>query len=358
MISNLRSINQQITSSRFKSAKDLVSWLGALQAQDYNMVKWALGVRLENSTENIINNEIDAGNIIRTHLLRPTWHIVSSDDINWMLELTAPQISSILKLREKRLGLTETIIKKCRLIFEKSLRDGNHKTREELIPELLNANIRVDDNRASHIFLRAEIDGLLCSGRQKGGKPTCAILSEWVPVKKHIYRDEALKELALRYFSSRGPATIRDFSWWSGLTLTKSRLAMEFNKPNMVSDTIENITYWFIDSPNPEKAVKNDLHLLPAYDEFLISYHDRSAQLLSVYNKKAISNNGIFYPTILMEGQITGTWKPGTKDKRIILTINLFNRESAAFEKILSKSISRYSRFYDKPAEMVIHKPD
>ncbi len=354
-ISSLRSFNQQITGSKFKTAKEIANWLGAIQAQDYNMAKWALGIRLRNSTEIVINNDIDSGSIIRTHLLRPTWHIVSSDDIYWIQELTAPHIKSSLKYRDKQLGLTDTIFRKCYKIFEKTLRDRNHKTREEIMQELINAKIAVDNNRASHIFLRAEIDGIICSGKQKGSKPTYAILAEWVPIKKRTYGDEALKELALRYFTSRGPATVQDFSWWSGLSLSNSKLALELNKPYLISDTIENKTFWFDDSSNLTNPINKKIYLLPAYDEFLISYRDRTASLLSIDNKKTISDNGIFYPTILIGGQIIGTWKRNIKDKHIILTINLFKTGIPDFSKILSKSASIYSEFYNKESEIIIH---
>jgi len=354
-ISNLRSLNQQITVSKFKTVKEIAGWMGAIQAQDYNMAKWALGIRLPNSSEIVINNEIDSGSIIRTHLLRPTWHIVSSSDIYWIQELTAPQIKSSLKYRDKQLGLTDNIIRKCNKIFEKTLRDSNHKTREELIQELINAKINVDNNRASHIFLNAEIDGIICSGKQKGGKPTYAILTEWVPIKNRIYRDEALKELALRYFTSRGPATVLDFSWWSGLSSSSSKLAIELNKSNLISETIENKTLWFVDSSNLPNPINKEIYLLPAFDEFLISYRDRSASLLSIDNIKTISDNGIFYPTVLMRGQIIGTWKRNIKDNHIILSINLFKTVNTDFHKIYRKSISRYSRFYNKETEVIIH---
>jgi len=353
-ISSLRSFNQQITTSRFKTAKEIAGWLGAIQAQDYNMAKWALGIRLQNSTEIAINNEIDSGSIIRTHLLRPTWHIVSSNDIYWIQELTAPQIKSSLKFRDKQLGLTDTIFRKCNKIFEKTLRDRNHKTREELIQELINAKIDIGNNRASHIFLRAEIDGIICSGKQKGGKPTYAILAEWVPVKNRIYRDEALKELALRYFTSRGPATIQDFSWWSGLSSRNSTLALELNKPDLVSETIEGKTYWFVYTSDITKPVKKEIYLLPAFDELLISYRDRTASLLSIDNKKTISVNGIFYPTILMGGQIIGTWKHNITGNHIILTMNIFKTGYSDFAKIYSKSTYRYSKFYNKETEILI----
>jgi hypothetical protein len=354
-ISALRSFNQQITNSKFKTAKEITSWLGAIQAQDYNMAKWALGIRFNNSTEIVINKEIDSGSIIRTHLLRPTWHFVSSNDIYWIQELTAPQIKSSLNYRDKQLGLTDNIFKKCNRVFEKTLRDANHKTREELIQELINARIKVDNNRASHIFLRAEIDGIICSGKQKGGKTTYAILAEWVPIKNRTYRDEALKELALRYFTSRGPATIQDFSWWSGLSSSNSKLALELNKSNLISETIENKTFWFVDSSDMPEQINKEIYLLPAFDEFLISYRDRTASLLSIDNKKTISNNGIFYPTILMGGQIIGTWKRNVKGNHIILIINLFKTGNPDFGKIIRKSIFRYSKFYNKETEIIIH---
>jgi hypothetical protein len=357
-ISSFRSLNQQITVSKFKTAKEIASWLGAIQAQDYNMAKWALGIRLPDSTEIIINNEIDSGSIIRTHLLRPTWHIVSSNDIYWIQELTAPHIKSSLKYRDKQLGLTDTIFRICNKLFEKTLRDRNHKTREELIQVLINAKIEVDNNRASHIFVRAEIDGIICSGKQKGGKPTYAILSEWVPIKNRTYKDEALKELARRYFTSRGPATLQDFSWWSGLSSSNSKLALELNKPNLISERIENKTFWFVDPSNLPNPINKEIYLLPAYDEFLISYRDRSASLLSIDNKKTISDNGIFYPTILMGGQIIGTWKRNIKDNHIILTINLFKTANPDFRTIYSKSISRYSQFYNKETEIRIQSYD
>jgi len=350
----LRSFNQQIAASGFNTAKEIAGWMGAVQAQDYNMVKWALGIRLKNSTENEINAEIDAGSIIRTHLLRPTWHIVSSDDIYWISDLTSSRIRSAVKFRDRQLGLTESIFRKCNRLFAKTLRDGNHLTREELIEELINAGIGVDNNRAYHIFLRAELDGIICSGKQKNGKPTYAILEEWVPVKNRKNKDEALRELAVRYFSSRGPATVQDFSWWSGLTLGNSRLALELARPNLISDTTENMTYWFVDPLNNQSPDNQDAFLLPAFDEFLISYRDRTASLSMVHNKKTISNNGMFYPAVLWGGQIIGTWKRDIKENHIILTLNLFKDFRIASDKILRKAISRYSEFYNKP----VRNPD
>jgi hypothetical protein len=356
-ISVLRTLNQQITNPKFKSAKEIAGWMGALQAQDYSMSKWAFGIRLQNSTEIAINREINSGNIIRSHLLRPTWHFVSSDDIYWILELTATQIKAVVKFRDKQLGLTENIFHQCNIIIEKALRDFNHKTREELISELLKANIEVDNNRASHILLHAEIEGIICSGKQKGSKPTYAILEEWVPKHRKTYREEALKELARRYFTSRGPATVRDFTWWSGLSSTDSKLAIELNRPQLISEIIGNQTYWFIDSGNTQIPDLNEIYLLPAYDEFIISYRDRKTSLSLTDHEKVVSDNGIFYPTILIRGQVIGTWKRVIKNNFIVLTANLFSIVSPDLNVILSDSTIMYSKFMNKEIELIISQP-
>ena len=348
----LRSANQQLNNSKFKTAKELAGWMGALQAQDYSMSKWALGIRLQNSTEASINDEINSGAIIRTHLLRPTWHFVSSNDIHWILKLTAPRIKTSLKHRDKQLELTDTIYHRCNKILEKSLRDYNHMTREELISVLKKSEIDVKDNRASHIFLRAELDGIICSGKQKEGKPTYAILEEWVSEHTKISRDEALKALARRYFTSHGPASIYDFTWWSGLTVRDAVLALEFNKENLTSVVMQNQTYWLADSYSEPKPEFSTMFLLPAYDEFLISYKDRTAALTLADNKKTISNNGIFYPVILQNGQVVGVWKRNIRNNHVTISRNMFISVTPDLDKQILRSSIRYSDFIGKKIEL------
>lgn len=347
-ISSLRSFNQQLNDPQFQTAKEVTAWMGAMQAQDYSMSKWAMGIRLKIATEDSINNEINSGRILRTHLLRPTWHFVSDDDIYWILRLTGPRIKASLSTRDKQLELTDGVYNKCNRILERSLRDNNHQTREELILELKRSKINVEENRASHIFMRAEIDGLICSGRQKNGKPTFAILGEWVPVHKKFNKDEALKELACRYFISHGPATINDFNWWSGLKMSDVKLALEYNKDILRSEVILNQTYWMAENNFKPASSCNEVFLLPSYDEFLISYRDRSASLPTGLNKKVISDNGIFFPTIMQNGQVIGAWKRNIKNNRLIITSKLFKPGTISQDKILLRGIKRYSDFIGK----------
>lgn len=351
----IRSCVQQISGSQFSTAEQIATWMGALQAQDYSMSKWAFGIRLPSSTEETVNKEIDEGKIIRTHALRPTWHFVPAKDLHWIIELSAQQIKTAMSYRDKQLELTENVFNHCNNLIERSLRDQNHKSREELITELKNANIRVDENRASHIFMRAEIEGIICSGKQKKGKITYALIRERIPLKgPKLTREEALKELAHRYFTSRGPATIKDFSWWSGLSASRANLALELNKPELQSIMIADQTYWFSDSIKKTEIDPYGSLLLPSYDEFLISYRNREAAISQTDHKTAVSNNGVFYPTILTNGKIAGTWKRNIKGDTVFISTNMFSKENKDLQKHLNKSLIRYSEFLNKKPELII----
>jgi len=353
-ISRLRMLNQQIEGSVCTTPKELVSSMGAIQAQDFAMAKWAIGQRVPYSTLNSIEAAYNAGEFLRTHLMRPTWHFVSSDDIYWMLELTAPQIRKILKTNDKRLELTDQLFVKTNTILEKVLANNCSMTREELIQEFENVHIRTDENRLSHILMHAELDGVICSGPIRKKKLTYDLLAERVPQKKTNTRDESLFTLAGRYFSSHGPATLRDFIWWSGLGVTEARKALEMIKTGFLSETIGTETYWFSLPINNKLSVTPSVHLLPAYDEYLISYANRSAALAIVNNKKTISNNGIFRPVIVIDGQVEGLWKRTTIKDKVKLETSPFQLHNPEIMQGIKQEVTRYGIFLDKEIELVI----
>ena len=349
-IAKMRLMSQQIAETKFKTAKDIVNWMGAMQAQDYIMAKWAVGVRLPNSTDQVIESAINNGEIIRTHLLRPTWHFVSADDIYWMLELTAPQIKASLKSRHKELGLSETIFAKSNTIIEKALRGGKHLIREELVNELRKAKIATNDNRASHLMLRAELDRIVCSGATKGGKQTYALLEERVPKIKSLAKEEALAKLARKYFASHGPATLQDFVWWSGLSVRDAKHALDMVKSDLSSEIIDSQTYWFTSFFSIPKTDKKAVYLLPSFDEFIISYKDRSALLPFENQNKTVSNNGIFRPLIVVNGQVMGIWKRTIKKDKAIVEAKLFKQPNKTTKGLIIKASIEYGHFLQMKA--------
>ncbi len=351
-ISNIRLFSQQITTTKFTTVKDIVGWMRAMQAQDYAMVKWAIGTRLPNSTIETIEKAIDQGEILRTHLLRPTWHFVSSDDIYWMLELTAPKIKASLKLRHQGLELTESIINKSNALIHEALSGGNHLTREELVVIFQKEKIATNENRTSHILMRAELDGIICSGAIKNKKQTYALLSERVTKTKSLTREESLEKIARRYFTSRCPATLQDFVWWSGLSVGDARNALEMVKSDLISEKEGLETYWFTNSFSNHKNDNNSTYLLPAFDEFIICYKDRSASLPSENFKKAVSDNGVFRPIIVLNGQIIGLWKRTIKNDKVIVETDLFKTQSKSIKNLIEKTAIVYGNFLGKKAEV------
>ncbi len=351
-IANARLASQQITTTKFKTAKDVVGWMGAMQAQDFSMVKWAVGVRLPNSTDQAIESAINHGEIVRTHLLRPTWHLVSSNDIHWILELTAPQIKPLLISRHKELELSERLLAKSAAIMKKLLGGGKHLSREELISAFKKEKISTDENRASHIFIHAELNGLICNGMIKDGKQTYALLKERFPQTESLHRHEALARLAKTYFTSHCPATLQDFIWWSGLSIRDAKQALEMVKTNFVPEIINAQTYWLTSSFSFPKRIKKSAYLLPAFDEFTISYKDRSAALPFKNHNKAISSNGVFWPIIVANGQVAGVWKRTVKKEKVLIETNFFNQPDKTIKELIKKAAVQFGAFLRKEVEI------
>jgi hypothetical protein len=352
-ISKLRLASQQITNPTFNTAKDIVSHMGAIQAQDSAMAKWAVGIRLPKSTEETIEDSINSGEIIRTHILRPTWHLVAAEDIYWMLELTAPRIKASMNSRRNELKFTPAILNKSNKLIEKVLTASKHATRDELISVLKKAKIVVSDSSAYHLFLWAELEGLICSGPLKNKKSTYALLSERAAMTKKISKEEALAKLAKKYFTSHYPTTLGDFTWWSGLSIKEAKQALEQIKPQLVSEKIGEATYWMPTDIIIPKEKKDAAYLLPAFDEFIISYKDRSTILSSEEHQKAVSTNGIFRPVIIINGKIAGLWSRTIKKDKVIITTDFFEPASAKAKKLTAEAGEVFGRFLEKEVEMV-----
>jgi hypothetical protein len=336
-LSLIRLYNQQVLEQDENNPHDLVSFMGAMQAQDYAMAKWAVGTRLPGATNKSVQAAIDSGAIIRTHVLRPTWHFVSATDAAWMLELTAPHIKRSLQARHRELELTPAALKKSIRIIEKVLSGGRHLTREEIVSKLEAGKTETHDQRIHHILLMCELDRIICSGAINGKKNTYGLFAERVVTSKKLTRDEALMKLAAKYFRSHGPATIADFIWWSGLPVADARKALEMVKHDLNSQKIDTQNYWFSGLPGAKRPEKDSIFFLPAFDEFIISYKDRSACLTVKNRSTTISSNGIFRPVIVLNGQVIGLWKRATLKNKIVIEPEFFSQQSIKRNKDLAK---------------------
>jgi hypothetical protein len=296
---------------------------------------------------------IDSAEIMRIHVLRPTWHFISADDIYWMLDLTASRILSSMKRRNKQLELSSNVLKKANKIIEKMLIGNKNLPRTELVNEINKAKIKTDNNRASHILLNAELEGLICSGKMKEKQPTYALLNERVERPKPIKKEEALYKLATKYFQSHFPATLPDFCWWSGLSFSDAKQALESIKDHFICEKLNEQEYWLPNSFAFAKNTKESAFLLPAFDEFLISYKDRSATILQKHEGKTFSNNGIFWPTIVINGQVKGLWKRQIKKDTVVIEPDLFDKKNYEEKELIKEAAERFGTFLNKKTEVI-----
>ncbi len=343
-IATQRLINQQLLGTKFTTVKEMVSHLGAVQAQDYEMAKWAIGIRLS-KTEKQVELAINNGDIIRTHILRPTWHLVSADDIRWMLALTAPHVKSALAFAWRSLELDEKVFKRTNGIIQRALAGGNHLTRAELMSLLQKKGIGINPLRSTHLMYRAELEGIVCNGPKREKQLTYALLDERVPAGKPLKKEEALAELAKRYFHSHGYATLKDFCWWSGLSVTYAKNGLESIKSKLDSVKIDYQTYWIYAASVSENKNPESVHFLPAFDEFIVSYKERSVCLDPKNSKEAITSNGIFKPSIVINGEVQGIWRRTLKKDHILIEPRFFKSKYKLTKSALMRSLKPYEDF-------------
>jgi hypothetical protein len=341
-----RLVNQQIGMSQFKTAADIVRHLGAMQAQEYAMAKWAIGLRLQNTKDADIEKAFNDGELVRTHLLRPTWHFVHPADLRWMLELTAPRVHAINAFMYRKTGLDAKIFTQCHHIIIKHLEGKNFLTREELNAEFEKKNIISDGVRLNCIMMHAELEGLICSGPRKGKQFTYALIDEWVPQVKIKDKKEALSALTERYFTSRGPATLQDFVTWSGLTVKDAREGIAALPPKFERTSIEGREYLYIPQELPDIRDIQSSFLMPDYDEYGMGYKDRSAIFdAEEYARHISRNNPVFNRMVIIDGRIEGTWQRIIKGKHPDIQIFPFHTPTKVQEKKLEKAIQTFRSF-------------
>lgn len=345
-IANMRLINQQLAQTNFNTPKEIVSWMGAMQAQDYNMAKWAVGTRLPGFKNKDIENAVNEGEIVRTHVLRPTWHFVTLEDIHWMLQLTAPRIKSALNAYDRKFGIKKDLFVKTNSVIYDALSKGTHLTRQEIGTKIQEAGIILEDEyRLNHIMFHAELDGIACSGVVRDKKQTYSLLEEKVARDSHFDKDEALGKLAYRYFKSHGPATIHDFVWWSGLSTTEARRGLEIVKSDFILEKVDSQVYVFPDLPYNIDSAKDTVHLLSAFDEFIVSYRDRKEILESEHYRKVITTNGIFRPIIVENGKVIGLWKRVVNKNKVSITTDYFNKPKKSTLELVSQKIRDFELY-------------
>jgi hypothetical protein len=357
-IAHTRLYNQHLAGTRFEKPEEAVAWLGALQAQDYPGALWTIGLRMQNATAAAIERAIADKKIVRTWPMRGTLHFVAPADVRWMLKLLTPRVIANSARRYAQLALYDTIFASSQELFAKALHAlrGDHQlTRPQMMSVLEQAGIATANQRGYHILGWLAQTGLICFGPMQGKQPTFVLLDEWVPAGKNFTRDESLAELTIRYFTGHGPATLQDFMWWSGLVASDARAGLAMVKAQLAHEEVAGQTYWMAQTMPTRQNQRPDTYLLPGFDEYLLGYTDRRAVLDPIYSQQIQpGKNGIFSPTVVIEGRVAGTWKRTVKKSGVTITATPFTAFSAAQKQAIAVAAERYGRFVGLAAAVIV----
>ena len=346
-ITTRRLAAQQISMHEQDSPAELVRSLGAVQAQDLAGAKWALGLRLPGADEGTIDRALARGDILRTHAMRMTWQFVHPADVRGLVALFSPRLTRRFRRRHGELGLAAATFRRSRRVLERELAGGAHLTRDEIAAALRAAHIRTSEQRLSHLLGFAELEGLLVSGAPRGRKQTFALLDSRVPAPRRPPDPLAtVAGLVLRYFRTRGPATLDDFSWWSGLTLAETRPAIEKLGTRLAPEKHADRTLWRVTDAPPVAPPAPAAVLLPPFDEFLVAYRNRGDALASEDASRVNTGGGMLNPCVLLRGRIAGTWRRQLGRRGAAIEVWPFRAFTVGEERAIRSAAKAWAAFH------------
>jgi hypothetical protein len=342
--------HQQLVKPQFDKPGDVVAWMGAVQAQDFFGSLWSIGQRLSTTTvEAEVEKAVNDRAIVRTWPMRGTLHFVSPKDARWMLHHLTPRVISRTAGLYKQAELDKKVFTKSKKLLIKALEGGNQLTRDEMYEVLEQAKISTTNTRGLFILGHIAMEGVICFGERKGKQQTFVLMDEWLPSFPMLKKDEALGELALRYFRSHGPALLEDFMWWAGLTKGEATSVLADVKSKLVEEVVDEKRYYFCPSVKPGKINPTKAYLLPTYDEYGIAYKQRDVIIAPADHKKI---GGIFTSGIMMSGKIIGTWRRVIKKNSVFIETKHLHPFTQAQKKAIDSEAKRYSKFIGHALEI------
>ena len=327
----IRLLNQQLIAPQFDTPAEVVRYMGAMQAQEYRMMRWAVAMRTRKPSHQAFKQAFDEGQIIRLHLMRGTWQLVCAEDYWSMIDLFAPKAIAVTKgwMNSNKISIPDDELMRVRDILIQSATDKRSVTKEDFILALAERNLQMDDHRLSYHIRMAELSGVLCSGDLLPMKATYALAADKVKSSVKMERDEALAHFTRKYFQSRQPATLEDFVWWSGLNISDCRKGIALLGDYIHVERYRGREFYLTDDCRKRGFRKGKFLLIPPYDEYLISYKSRDIVLPPEHRHHAHNNSGIFQPVIAYDGTICGNWSPFRDDFQMSFFEECFEQEDA-----------------------------
>jgi hypothetical protein len=346
-IARLRLSNQRLSGAMFASPVEVVRWFGAMQSQDLPASLYAIGLRTTGATEAIVESALTNGSIVRSWPMRRTIHCMAAEDVRWMIRMLAPRGITRMKPYHRAMKITDEDLARAGRVLESALAREPRLTRAKLYErfnaEGISTNTPDVPMRGLHLLVYWAQAGLICLAARRSKQPTFALLDNWTPRGRDLSGDDALMELAIIYLRAHGPATVKDFSWWSGLTMAEAKRATRLAGDSLRSATIDGIEYWLTRDAPAAPTGPLPLLLLPPFDEFTVAYADRSVAadpslLPSISHGLA--------PNILVNGGIAGTWKRTiVAQGSVAVTPSLLRILNNKEQSGLACAIKRYAEF-------------
>jgi hypothetical protein len=344
-----RLLVQRVAGAPFAGPREAVASLCAVQAQDYRGALWAVGLRTRHASEADVERAIADRSIVRTWPMRGTLHLVAAADVRWMMELLAPRAVAANAARERQLGLDRAAFARSRALLGRALRGGRRLTRDALYAVLREGGVSPAGQRGIHVLWRLAHERLLCPAARDGKQQTFALFEEWVPRGRALSREEGLAELAARYFGGHGPATIQDLAWWSGLAAGDVREALALARPGLAREVVDGRELWRSASARARRGAGDAAHLLPAFDELLVGYRDRSAILAPAHADRV---HHLLSPTIVAGDRVVGTWTRSPRGDAVVVKATFFGRPGRARREALAAAAERYGAFLGRPVAL------
>jgi DNA glycosylase AlkZ-like len=353
-IAHRRLRNQRLSGDGCTSPEEVVGWLAAVQSQDYAPARWSLGQRGAELDDAAVERAFAQGALLRTHVLRPTWHFVAPADIRWMLELTGPRVHSQSGSMYRQLGLDAEVRARSEAVLAEVLRGGQQRTRNELSEVLVAAGFDVGGARLAYHLMSAELNAVVCSGAPRGKRHTYALLEERAPRARRLDPDEALAELTLRYFTSHGPATVKDFRWWSSLTVADIRRGLEMIGSTLERTEVDGVPYWSAGAPAPERPAPR-AQLLQTYDEYVVGYSE-SRRLLDESGalRALMRDDSMFASLAVLDGTAVGRWRRTLRRDSVRIELRHHVALDEPGERALREAAARHGEFLGLPADLAL----
>ncbi|MET0714073.1 MAG: winged helix DNA-binding domain-containing protein [Mycetocola sp.] len=348
-----RLVNSRLAGEACETVADAVGWLGAVQAQEFAEAKWSLAERVRDCTDADVEEAFSRGDIVRTHVLRPTWHFVAREDARWILRLTRPRVHALNAYWYRRAELDDSVFARAEDVFASALAGGDFRTRAELAAGLAKAGIEAAGPPLAYLLMHAELNEVLCNGPRRGRQHTYALFDDRVPVSADDDRpsEVALDEFAFRYFRSHGPATVRDFTTWSSLPVRDSRAALARLEDRIETVVDENGIPWYMACDAASVPVRPDrlagAFLLPMYDETIVAYQD-----LRVVLAHTPARADLIERAIVIDGRTVGTWTRILNGDSVVVQANLFGVLTQNETEALHDVVDRFGRFLRADARL------